>query len=314
MIRSLHHVGLTLPEPKEGGDFYAAFGLDLEDTGGKLVARCHGRDQAQVVITEGPKRGFQYLSFGGRADDMARTKKALEARGITLLDPPHATTRGVATEGIWFRDPDGNLIHLGTDAPVPPRKALPVTTNTSSANVRVNERGCLEHGTEAKPIRLAHVILFSPDPARQVAFYTETLGMKLSDRVGDDMVMFMRGASDGDHHLLGILRSPKPGLHHASFEMDSLDHIELAAQKVKAAGYKHVWGTGRHTVGSNLFHYFRDPWGSLAEYSHDLDFIPEGAVWEARSWPKERGLFLWSSDGPPPPDFPQNLAQDQGGG
>jgi catechol 2,3-dioxygenase-like lactoylglutathione lyase family enzyme len=308
MIRSLHHVGLTLPRPEEGGRFYSAFGLDIEDAAGKLIARCAGRDQAQVVITEGPRRGFQYLSFGGRADDMPAAKKALEARGVTLLDPPY----GGAPNGLWFRDPDRNLIHLGTDAPVTPRKALPIATNTSSANVRVNQRGCLEHGTEGKPIRLAHVILFSPDPTAQVEFYASTLGMKLSDRVGDDMVMFMRGASDGDHHLLGILRSPRPGLHHASFEMDSLDHIELGAQRVKAEGYKHVWGTGRHTVGSNLFHYFRDPWGSLAEYSHDLDFIPEGAVWEARSWPKEKGLFLWSSDGPPPPDFPQNLGQNQG--
>ena len=305
MIRSLHHVGLTLPEPEEAAKFYSTFGLETEESGGKIVARCVGRAQAQVVITEGAKRGFQYLSFGGRSDDMSAAKKALEARGITLLDPPYSG----APNGIWFRDPDGNLIHLGTDAPVTPRKALPVQTNTSSANVRVNQRGCPPHGTEGKPIRLAHVILFSPNPAAQVAFYTETLGMKLSDRVGDDMVMFMRGASDGDHHLLGILRNPKPGLHHASFEMDSLDHIALAAAQVKAAGYKHVWGTGRHTVGSNLFHYFRDPWGSLAEYSHDLDFIPEGAVWEARHWPKEHGLFLWSSDGPPPPDFPQNLSE-----
>ncbi len=107
MIRSLHHVGLTLPKPQEAGDFYSAFGLDTEEAGGKIVARCQGRAQAQVVITEGPKRGFQYLSFGGRADDMAATKKALEARGVALLDPPHAGAAEIPRAGSGSAIPTG---------------------------------------------------------------------------------------------------------------------------------------------------------------------------------------------------------------
>ena len=179
--------------------------------------------------------------------------------------------------------------------------------NTSSQVARVNARGCPSFDTDPKPLRLGHVILFSPDPKRQAAFYQDALGMKLSDSVGDGMVIFLRGASDGDHHLLGLLKDPNPGLHHASFEMDSPDHIELGARRMREAGFAHVWGTGRHSVGSNLFHYLRDPWGTLAEYFYDLDFIPEGASWEPKVWPKEQGLFLWSVDGPPPPDFPRNL-------
>ena len=50
---------------------------------------------------------------------------------------------------------------------------------------------------EPAPLRLGHVILFSPDPARQAKFYREALGMKLSDRVGDDMVVFLRGDCQG---------------------------------------------------------------------------------------------------------------------
>ena len=304
MIRTLQHIGLTLPNPEEARKFYTAFGLDLSEREGRVVARCQGREQDQVVVSEGAKRGLGYLSFGGREADLPIVKQRLEARGVQLLDPPHAA----APAGLWFRDLDGNLIHLGPDTSVAPRAAGLVHVNTHSAVVRVNERGCPPFGLDPKPVRLGHVILFSPDPARQAKFYLETLGMKLSDRVGDDMVIFMRGASDGDHHLLGLLRDSTPGLHHASFEMDSLDHMMLGANRLRDSGYQHVWGTGRHAVGSNLFHYFRDPWGTLAEYFYDLDFIPEGAEWEARNWAKEQGLFLWSSDGPPPPDFPKNLA------
>ena len=38
---------------------------------------------------------------------------------------------------------------------------------------------------------------------------------------------------------------------------------------------------GRHVLGSNYFYYVRDPWGSYAEYSHDIDFVPAGSIWPA---------------------------------
>jgi len=252
------------------------------------------------VVSEGPRRGLHHVSFGGRAEDLPAARDRLRDR---LVDPPYPG----APDGIWFRDTDHNLIHLGADPPAPPRPARPAAVNTHGLRLRAGERGALPSGTYPKPLRLGHAILFSPNPAKQAAFYQDALGMKLSDRVGDDMVMFLRGASDGDHHLLGLLRDPNPGLHHQSFEMDSLDHIVLGARRLREAGYTHVWGTGRHTVGSNLFHYFRDPWGTLVEYFCDVDYIPEGSPWECRSWSKEQGLFLWSNDGPPPPDFPRNL-------
>ena len=304
MIRTLQHVGLTLPKPDDAAKFYAAFGLDVGESDGRVIARCAGRSQDQVVISEGNKPGLGYLSFGTRAADIAPTKAKLEAAGVKLLDPPH---QGAPEHGLWFRDVDGNLIHLGTEAAAMPRDGQKVNVNTSGGMVRRNERGALPFGTDPKPIRLGHVILFSPDPTKQARFYQDVLGMKLSDTVGDGMVIFLRGASDGDHHLLGLLRDPNPGLHHQSFEMDSLDHMMLGSRRIFDAGYKHVWGTGRHTVGSNLFHYFRDPWGTLAEYFYDIDYIPEGSEWEARTWKKEQGLFLWSEDGPPPADFPKNL-------
>ena len=88
----------------------------------------------------------------------------------------------------------------------------------------------------------------------------------------------------------------------------SQDHMQLASRRVIDAGYKHVWGTGRHSVGSNLFHYFRDPWGTLAEYFYDIDYIPEGCAWEAKQWHEGAGaLPVVERPGPPPPDFPKNL-------
>jgi catechol 2,3-dioxygenase len=58
-------------------------------------------------------------------------------------------------------------------------------------------------------------------------------------------------------------------------------------------------------LGSNYFHYVRDPWGSYAEYSCDIDYIPVDHTWKDRDQPPEDSFYLW---GPTPPeDFAHNF-------
>ena len=64
-------------------------------------------------------------------------------------------------------------------------------------------------------------------------------------------------------------------------------------------GYTHGWGVGRHVIGSNYFRYVRDPWGSFAEYSFDIDFIPADVEWTASDHPLEDSFYVW---GPETPD------------
>ena len=51
---------------------------------------------------------------------------------------------------------------------------------------------------------------------------------------------------------------------------------------------------------TNYFHYVRDPWGSFAEYSCDIDYIPKSQQWVAGNHAPEDSLSLW---GPEPPDY-----------
>jgi catechol 2,3-dioxygenase len=79
----------------------------------------------------------------------------------------------------------------------------------------------------------------------------------------------------------------------------------MGACNLIAKGYRNGWGFGRHVIGSNFFHYIRDPWGSMVEYFSDLDVIPGDKPWEARNWPLEDSLFVW---GPAvPDDFGRNF-------
>ena len=44
---------------------------------------------------------------------------------------------------------------------------------------------------------------------------------------------------------------------------------------------RHVWGLGRHHVGSNFFWYLKDPAGNFSEYYSDMDCIVDDALWTA---------------------------------
>ena len=124
------------------------------------------------------------------------------------------------------------------------------------------------------------------------------LGLRLSDHSGD-MIAFMHGPHGSDHHLVAFAKSHAPGLHHSSWDVGSIDDVGNGGEQMRAAGHDKGWGVGRHVLGSNYFYYVRDPWGSYAEYSHDIDFVPHDLEWPAADHPPHDSLYVW---GPPVPD------------
>lgn len=308
MITSLQYIALGIPDLQVGVDFYEAFGLQTHDRPNHVAMRCFGREQDQIVLLEnGPKRRLHHFSLGTSEAGLKTIAQKLQAQGISQQDPPYAG----APHGLWFRDPEGTLVNVqvAEAAPFLSDSALPVVNRTGLRN-RLGTRGCPPFDMQPRPRRMGHFILFARDVIAQSTFYCETLGLQLSDRIVDGYAAFMRTAGGSDHHVLAMLHSDAPGFHHASFEMPDIDAAEVAGARLVAKGYRHAWGPGRHGVGSNYFHYFRDPWNGMAEYFHDIDYIPEQAAWEPREWTKPAGMFLWSADGKPPPDFSRNYELD----
>ena len=78
-----------------------------------------------------------------------------------------------------------------------------------------------------------------------------------------------------------------------------------APRQLAETGFAYGWGLGRHVLGSNYFHYVRDPWGSYAEYSSDIDYIPVGKGWQAADQPAA-GFVLYVGPNPPE-DFAHNF-------
>jgi len=293
-IRSLHHIALEVPDPAKGRRFYEDFGLQGREEGKRIVMRCDGRDQDQVILVEGRKRRQHHIAFSARPADLDGLKARLEQSGARLVDAPRETPR----EGIWFRDPDGLLVNVSTVEPGPWRTAPEWKINNPGHLNRAGVPGYPRREVPVRPTRLGHTLRFSAQLDRMVDFYTRVVGLQLSDRA-QDIVAFMRGHGGSDHHILGFIKSDRPGYHHASFEVANVDEIGMGACRLLDKGYKDGWGFGRHVIGSNFFHYIRDPWDSLAEYFCDIDYIPADAQWTPTNYPAEDSLYVW---GPKPPE------------
>jgi len=291
-VHSLDQFVLAVPDASVAQDFYANFGLDVARDGNALAIKTFGRDHRWGSVVEGKRKALHHLSFGCYAEDLPRLKTRIEGSGVTLIDPPP----GFASNGFWFRNPENVLIEVKVGPKVSPDRKLdskwtPAPAGVAGAAIR-------EKSPLTRPRRLSHVLLFTADVDASIKFYERTLGLRLSDRASD-LVAFMHGIHGSDHHMLALVKSSAAGFHHCSWDVASIEEIGLGAMHMHDRGWAKGWGLGRHVLGSNYFHYVRDPWGSFAEYACDIDYIPKEQFWAAGDHKPEDSFYLWGPDVPP---------------
>ncbi len=145
--------------------------------------------------------------------------------------------------------------------------------------------------------KIGHVVLNCTNLERSVKFYTEVLGLQISDIYGEDMMpggmVFMR--FNADHHglaLVGGLAQPSSSaeLNHLAFEVSSLDEVLLARDRLRALGVT-IDFEGRRRAGVQIAVEFRDPDGHRLEIYWGLDQVgSDGHVRPAHEWKGARSL------------------------
>lgn len=291
-VHSLNRFAFSVPDLAVAERFYAAFGLDAQRDGDRLDLHTqgHGHCWGSVHANGQPKK-LQYLSYGAYTEDFDALARRIAANGSVA---PHPLSDG---QGVWTRDPDGTPIQVVVAPKVSPSVKSPPAPSQPAATGK-GAAPCRSATAAVRPRHLSHVLLFTTDIGRQIDFCRDVLGLRLSDRSGD-IIAFMHGPHSSDHHLVAFAKSEAPGYHHSSWDVASLDEVGVGAESMKAQGYVHGWGVGRHVLGSNYFYYVQDPWGSWAEYSHGIDFVPADVEWPAADHAPEDSFYLW---GPAPPD------------
>lgn len=296
-IHSMDTFNMVVPDLTVAEKFYQSFGLDVREEGNTLGLYTLGSDHRWASIGEGEKKRLRFLSFGVYEEDFEPMKRRIESYGVRLMDAPV----GFDSNGIWFYDHNGVLIEVKVAEKSSPGEKSEFLMRSQPAGTAASPPR--SKAGRVYPRRLAHVLIFTADVPKAIEFYSRVLGLRLSDRSGDG-ICFMHGIHGSDHHLVAFAKSSGPGLHHCSWDVGSIDEIGRGAMHMADKGFTRGWGLGRHVLGSNYFHYVRDPWGSYAEYSADIDYIPADHDWEAGDFPAEDSMYLWGPE--VPKDFVRN--------
>ncbi len=259
--------------------FWRDFGFHIiSATPQRLVARGAGTAPCIAVVERGRVNRFVGPAF--RMSDDTDLASYVEDFGATFLPPEMIPGGG---RGVSLRDPSGRSVWLVQGQahvePLPLRESTTGLANTARHTPRVNRtvRTPIEPARVAK---LGHVVLQTLDFAGMAQWYLRVLGLIPTDVQylpnGSPNLVFCRldlGDKPADHHTLVLVGGLEEKYEHSAYEVIDIDALGQGQQVLRAAGHAHLWGIGRHLLGSQLFDYWRDPDGFEHEHYTDGDLF-----------------------------------------
>jgi catechol 2,3-dioxygenase-like lactoylglutathione lyase family enzyme len=293
----------------------------LVDFGLVRVART---ERALYMRGAGPVHHVHLTELGHGAGLVGLAFLAAEARDLERLarvpgaSAVHDTGEPGGGRRVTLTDPNGftvEVVHGMAAHPDPIPGSLPLNLGNRVERERALKRPAR---SPARIKRFGHAGLNTPRVEETFAWYRRHLGLVTSDAVafrGTELARFCRcdrGADTTDHHTLLVAQglSDRPSLNHAAWEVCDLDDVWLGHEVLARGGHRHHWGVGRHTLGSQIFDYWRDPWGLVHEHFTDGDLI-DGSHEAGVHGPEDAG----SQWGPQmPPDFGQPLEEPRAKG
>ena len=276
-VQDIAYVRFAAPDLDSMQRFAADFGLVL--TACENDALYHrGTDPSPYIhVTELGEPGFRGVAFeAASAADLVAASKLRGTSAVEKIDSPGGGER------VRFSDPDGYRVEV-----VYGREKLPALPVPSAKGVnRGSDRrrfGALHRPPSGASSvkRLGHAVVRVSDFRRSEEWYKSRFGFLSSDEVyiGEPenvITAFLRcdlGEEYTDHHTFLCVGIGEPGFDHAAFEVEDVDALMTGHDHLVKAGYDQHAGIGRHVLGSQIFDYWRDPWGHVVEHFTDGDLL-----------------------------------------
>ena len=295
-LHRLTRIVIGVPDVEATAAYYRDFGLT--ELGANRFATVDGGEQ--LAIARARQRRLLQLGIGVHdTDDLDRIGSRLDKLGIGY-------TRNDTSMSVV--DPNSSLTVVVEIADEIKQQYTPTpATNGPGRPDRANMRAPgIDRVNPVRPRKLGHVVVGSIDQDASHRFFTDGLGFKITDHV-PGLASFMRCSTD--HHNVLVQQAPLNFLHHTAWEVDDVDEVGRGATAMlEGHPERHVWGLGRHHLGSNFFWYLKDPAGNFSEYYSDIDCIIDEQLWKPVVLEGAKGLYSWGP--PPPPSFimPEDLA------
>jgi catechol 2,3-dioxygenase-like lactoylglutathione lyase family enzyme len=275
-VTDLAYGRLRAPDLDLAEEFLTHFGMvRAERTTNALYMR--GTDPAHHIhVTEKGDPGFVGLAYyAASLDDLKRVAKAPGASEVETIDEPGGGKR------VRLREPNGYQIEvvfgIAEHEPIPVKRQ-PLNMGPDSLK-RAGELMRLPKGP-SRVKRIGHGVMAAPDVVKTVQWFRDTLGFICSDDIyagsKDNIIGSFnrcdRGGEYVDHHVFFCIRNDRAGLNHLSFEVQDIDDVFMGHEYIEQLGkYEHMWGIGRHLLGSQVYDYWSDPWGRVHEHWSDTD-------------------------------------------
>ena len=296
---------LRSPDLDKQEEFLTAFGMVRADRTPKALYMRGTDAPHHIHVTElGAPKYVGIALYAGSMDDLEKVARVPGASPIESIDEPGGGKR------VRLTDPDGfqvEVVHGIAQLPKIPVNRPPVNRGED----KTQRRNALYYkGVERGPShvkRIGHFVVHSPQFEKTLGWYRDTLGFRSSDDVYVDRKdnitgsfnRLDRGDEFVDHHVFFCIRSDKAGLNHLSYEAADIDDVMIGHDALAAKGYEHFWGIGRHSLGSQVYDYWGDPWGRVHEHWADTDVL--NASIPANLISRDELAGPWG--GPPPEKF-----------
>jgi len=261
-----------------------------------------GYGAAQYLYLGRKARKTQFVGAGFCVNDAEDLERLAKATGNAI----ETLTRPGGGRAVVLRSPNGVRIEVchGITAldPLPTRSEC-LVANTPANKLRVNspQRSPLE---PSPVMKLGHCVMGVNRLEDTAQWFMRHLGLIPTDVLcvpdGSPAIYFMRlnrGQEPADHHTFVLGRGAGEGYLHSAYEVIDIDAIGQGQQYLRSKQYKHVWGIGRHLLGSQLFDYWEDPSGF--EFEHYADGDVFSADYPTGYHPLDPGnVYAWGADMP----------------
>lgn len=146
-------------------------------------------------------------------------------------------------------------------------------------------------GFETGELGIGHVFAVARDAAESIRFYTEYMGLRISDYIRDEEAIpgltvdgcFMH-ARTGRHHSLATAALPSDKkINHLMIQVKSLDDVGLAFDRIRAAGVPVIMDIGHHPNDQMVSFYVVTPSGFGLEYGWG-GIVIDDDNWQVRTY------------------------------